>query len=83
MTHDIASRSEADQDAKSLEPLASHADGSGGFASLYAAVAGFLIGGFEGLSDRRAEAHAARLRRRAAQGQPRRLGARAKRGTLA
>ena len=53
------------------------------FGAFYAAVTGFALGGLEALSDRRAEASAARLRHRAAPAQARRLRGRAKRGSLA
>lgn len=53
------------------------------FGALYASITGFAIGGLEALSDRRAEARAARSRLRAAPVQARRLRGRAKRGSLA
>lgn len=37
-----------------------------GFGALYAALAGLALGGFESVSDRRAEVQARRLRQRAA-----------------
>jgi hypothetical protein len=53
------------------------------FGAFYAAVTGFAIGGLEALSDRRAEARAARLRvRAAAPDRARRLRGRARRGSL-
>jgi hypothetical protein len=48
------------------------------FGALYAALTGFAIGKLETLSDRRAEARAARLRQRAPE-RPRRLRDRARR----